>query len=178
MEKGAKVNQILKETLGIQAPVVWIENDTLGHVSYTLYVIIQILNAWYNTIYSQDLDHINDWTLLPDMTPQPRNLYQTIADLFKDNNDRLGLLILNAFFADKNENVRMSIGMQCQSKVARQEALNDKERELLDIFLNDSVGDPYLPEVMVKFGNFSKENALDKVIWISIIKNEILIKFI
>ena len=73
-EKKDIISRNIYEALGVQAPVVLLENDR----------------------DSNDLEEDGDFTLLPNGERQPENLYKVCQKVLKDNKDHYGLSTFNA----------------------------------------------------------------------------------
>ena len=75
-DKKNVISTVVFEVLGVQAPVVFLENGAYDH----------------------DLEKKGDFTILPDGERQPKNLYNACQKLLERSEDRFGCLVLNAVF--------------------------------------------------------------------------------
>ena len=72
------IQEIIKAHFGIQARIVYIENNVVEY----------------------ELPVEGDWTILPDGTRQPVNLFNEMVHLMKTNGDEIGLEVNSLFFSD------------------------------------------------------------------------------
>ena len=102
------VGDTLFRFLHVQAPVVALENDI------------------------EDLDLDGDFTLLPDGTRQPQNLYKECSRVLKENGDLYGHLIFNEAFCQtqkKRVERRVTAGFEVKTKDAELQKLSKEEEE-------------------------------------------------
>ena len=105
------IQVLCRQYLGISAPVVWIENDFVGH----------------------GLEKKGDWTILNDMEKQPLNLFEAMISLLKESRDDIGLEAVRLCFSGNcsnlsNPKLNLRIPGRTVGKIANKEVeLNDKE---------------------------------------------------
>lgn len=128
VEKGNKINEVLNKTLGLSAPVVWIEN----------------------AFEEAELERRTDCTVLPDGTLQPKNLFLAITDLLAMNQDNLGIVTMKEFFAKNGKQVRFDVGYSTHAKDAKAEGLSSREMEIVRGLQEDAIVGTQLPEVTSK----------------------------
>ena len=114
------VGETLFRFLHVQAPVVALENDV------------------------EDLNVNGDFTLLPDGTSQPQNLYKECSRVLKDNGDLYGHLIFNEAFSltqKKRTNKRtVKLGFKIEAKDAELQKLSNEEEEFHRFITEAMVG--------------------------------------
>ena len=120
------VSKIVFDDLKVSAPVVVIENE------------------WDNCCLKQ----CGDFTVLPSEELQPKNLYMACASVLSNNNDSLGLLVLNSIFAKSKTggDCPITSGHQFEAKNAKQSVLDGEEKamlKLLEIAAQGGSKDPF-----------------------------------
>ena len=108
------VGETLFRFLHVQAPVVALENDV------------------------EDLDVNGDYTLLPDGTSQPQNLYRECSKVLKDNGDLYGHLIFNEAFSPQKKTIK--IGLTMIAKNAETSNLSKDEHSFFKFFTDAMAG--------------------------------------
>ncbi|CAB4043654.1 GTP-binding A, partial [Paramuricea clavata] len=114
------VKTIIFEALKVTAPVIVMEN-LYGEKGY-------------------DLEEVGEYTRLPNGVLQPKNLYDACADVLKENNDNLGLIILNSIFAPSTKVPRPKDGHKIEAKNAKIDKLDDEEIKFVDVLERRSRG--------------------------------------
>ena len=99
---------IARSTLGVEPPVVWMENDP-----------------------SYELKKYGDWTLLYDGTAQPLNLYQAMRNLMVSAGDELGKEALRLYF-DKRVDSLPKKRLIVNAKLCDKRTISSREREWVD----------------------------------------------
>lgn len=116
-EKKEMISNIAYEVLGVQAPVVLIENGIDEH----------------------DLQEDGDFTLLPNGKKQPKNLYNACLKLLERNKDLFGQMVINSSF-ERAKKDRPANGHDIKAKNSRVEALSDEEEEFSNAFSEAAKG--------------------------------------
>ena len=81
---------------------------------------------------------VDDWTVLPDGTRQPLNLYKAIAGILKNNQDNLALFTINKMFKKKyNGKVGKTVLMKSNIAHCTTE-LEMEEKQMLEVVLHFS----------------------------------------
>ena len=117
-EKKDAISTVVYEVLGVQAPVVLIENG-------------------YDD--EHDLPRDDDFTLLPNGEKQPKNLYDACLKLLKGNKDRFGWMAFNASFQRAKKD-RPTNGHEIEAKDSRVATLSDEEQEFSHAFSEQAKG--------------------------------------
>ena len=89
-----------------------------------------------------DLEHLGDYTVLPNKELQAKNLYEACANVLKNNKDSLGLITLNSIFvqSEKNKNRRIEPGYKVEAKKAKQCKLDGEETTMVEFFQRAAEG--------------------------------------
>lgn len=116
-EKKNLISTVVFKLLGVQAPVVFLENDADEH----------------------ELKKDGDFTILPNDERQPKNLYNACVKLLKRNEDRFGLLVLNAFFTRTKKDCPTN-GHKAEAKDSRVQMLSGDEKEFFDAYCEFAKG--------------------------------------
>ncbi len=112
--KGKKgiISRNIYEALGVQAPVVFLENDR----------------------DSNDLEVDGDFTLLPNGERQPENLYKVCQQVLKDNKDHYGLSTFNACFTKPDAKTKCEVARhKVMATDATKEPISEVEHDLLNV---------------------------------------------
>ena len=129
------VGETLFRFLHVQAPVVALENDL------------------------EDLDVNGDFTLLPDGTSQPQNLYKECSKVLKDNGDLYGHLIFNEAFSPQKKTIK--IGLTMIAKNAETSNLSKDEYSFFEFFTEAMAGGAKDPLAQEADEFLKKENLSD-----------------
>ena len=107
-------SEIIFDDLSVHAPVILIENG-YEHCC---------------------LEHLGDYTRLPNDELQPKNLYVACAELLTNNNDHLGLITLNSIFVQEKQDKTRSVtnGHEFKAKIADKNSLDGEERAMVKMF--------------------------------------------
>ncbi len=132
IEKGDKVRQVVCDTLGVYAPVTWLEN-------------------WFT---KHNLEKQSGYTVLPNKELQPQNLYLKIIRMLKDNKDHLGHITLREMFGRSDKTQESKTGHSVQAKIAEKEQLDPKETQIYNALKKFSGSGVGLPEVTWKINQF------------------------
>ncbi len=138
--KSLEIKGVLLKTLKVNAPVVYIENETEDN----------------------ELEETEDreQTKLPDGTLQPKNLYLAIVGVMKEANDDLGLMAIKKFFGESLSNKINPIqGLSVPAKNASSESLSSKETMIKNNLIKASMEGSLLPEVDTKINEYLNQNA-------------------
>ncbi len=111
-EKGNKVNQILMRTVGVQGPVVYLENEYGEEKA--------------------DLPVVGDCTMLPDGTLQPKNLIEAMNEVMERNGDDFGRVSMLRFFGANGVKVEGKPAYEEWAKMAEVSELDELEKRILD----------------------------------------------
>ncbi len=139
IEKGRKINEILRDTLGVHAPVTYLEND----------------------FKEVGLEQQPGRTILPNGEFQPSNLYQNIVKLLQENDDALGHFTLKEMFSRSDEKQPFKIGHSVDAKIAEDNPLSPEENEIFNILKESSTSGSGLPEVTKKINQYISEKGKD-----------------
>ena len=116
-EKNDLISAAVFELLGVQAPVVFLENDFDEH----------------------ELKKDGDFTVLPDGERQPKNLYNACLELLERNKDHFGLMVLNAFFTRTRKDCPTN-GHKVEAKNSRAKMLSGNEKEFFEAYCEIAKG--------------------------------------
>ena len=105
--------RIARLTLGVNPPVVWMENNPSYH-----------------------LEKQGDWTLLYDGTAQPLNLYEAMRDLMVSAGDELGKEATRLFFDNRSSNPPKE-RLVVSAKLCDKKFLSKREREWIETMERD-----------------------------------------
>ena len=105
--------RIARLTLGVNPPVVWMENNPSYH-----------------------LEKQGDWTLLYDGTAQPLNLYEAMRDLMVSAGDELGKEATRLFFDNRSSNPPKE-RLIVSAKLCDKKILSKREREWIETMERD-----------------------------------------
>ena len=100
---------IARSTLGVDPPVVWMENDN-----------------------SYNLERKGDWTLLYDGTAQPLNLYEAMRGLMVRAGDELGKEAIRLYFDNRSSNPPKE-RLIVNAKLCDKKTLSSREREWVEL---------------------------------------------
>ncbi len=139
IEKGRKINEILRDTLGVHAPVAWLENE----------------------FAEVGLEHQREYTTLPNGELQPSNLYQKIIQLMRENNDALGQITFQEMFGRSGERQPFEIGHSVEAKVAEDNPLSPEETQIFATLKESSTSGADLPEVTKRINRYISEKGKD-----------------
>ncbi|CAB4043193.1 GTP-binding A, partial [Paramuricea clavata] len=118
-EKKVIISRNICEALGIQAPVVLLENDK----------------------DSNNLANDGDFTLLPNNMRQPENLHKTCRMVLEKNGDHYGLSTFNACFAKPNaEKPRAVLRHNVKANDISKHTLSKDEEDLLNVLRGGAKG--------------------------------------
>ncbi len=139
IEKGRKVNEILRDTLGVHAPVVWLENhfEEVG------------------------LEKQSGYSTLPNGELQPSNLYQKVIHMLQENNDPLAHITFKEMFGRGDKTQPYRIGHSVDAKIAEEEQLNFKETQIYNTLKESATSGVGLPEVTNKINQYIAERGKD-----------------
>ena len=151
-KKADSVKNVIKQTLRVDAPVVFLEND---YEDYRL-----------------KMSECGNQSKLPNGTWQPNNLFFAISDLLKTNGDALGVETFAHFFKTSKQTKDVKVHASVAAKIAAREALNSEEHKILRVLMNEGIEGSQLPEIIMKANEFVSKNgtALSEV---SIVFSEI-----
>ena len=100
------VQEIIQANFNIQAKIVYVENNAVDY----------------------GLPAQGDWTVLPDGTKQPHNVFEAMIQLMKDSGDEIGVETIRLFFGVRAmKTLKLGITEECRSvKIA-----NDRKDEVI-----------------------------------------------
>ena len=140
-EKSSEVKRLVKETLKVDPPVVFIEN----------------MFEDYELEPSKD----GQQSKLPDGRWQPNNLFFAITDLLLANGDHLGVETFKHFFGTSvTRKKKIMVGTSVEAKIESEEPLNSKEMAIFNILNDEAVAGTHLPEVATKIQNYVSRKAV------------------
>ena len=112
-EKNDIISRAIFETLEIQAPVVWLEND------------VDDFN---------ELERVGEFSFLPNMQKQPENLIKACRIFLKNNGDNYGFSTFNACFDKLDVKKQYRIDRhEILAKDTQSRAISEDEEDLLNI---------------------------------------------
>ena len=139
-EKSSEVKRVVLETLGVNPPVVFIENEFED--------------------YELQLSDDGQQSKLPDGRWQPNNLFFAVTDLLDLNNDHLGVETFKHFFSTSLSTEKLvEVGRPFPAKNATKMELNAKETEIFNILNDEAIAGTKLPEVATLLNNYISQNA-------------------
>ena len=110
--KKSIISRNVYEALGVQAPVVLVENDS----------------------DSNQLEKDGDFTLLPNNERQPENLYKVCQNVLEDNGDHYGLSTFNACFTKPDAKKKCEVARhKVMATDATKKPISEVEQDLLNV---------------------------------------------
>lgn len=138
--KSLEISRIVRETLMVNAPIVWIENE---YEDYEL---------------PKSEDH--QQSRLPDDTWQPKNLFVAISKLLIENKDNLGLMAFKRFFTlSLEQKKRVKMGHFVKAKIAKNEQLSWKETKIMNSLRREAMVGSQLPQVTSMINEYLERRA-------------------
>jgi hypothetical protein len=134
------IKTVVRETLMVNARVVWLENDVED----------------YELRSSSDKEQ----TRLPDFTWQPKNLFLAITDVLMMNMDDLGLMAFKRFFTlSLGGKKDVKVGLSVPAKIAKSVPLSPKETEIMNSLVREATERSQLPQVVTKINEYIGNRA-------------------